>query len=46
MNQKQTEERKIIIGCIYGEHVLGNEVLAKKYEEMLKDYNITLRSAV
>jgi len=43
MNQKQTEERKIIIGCIYGERVLGNEVLAKKYEEMLKELDSSLK---
>ena len=43
MNQKQTEERKIIIGCIYGERVLGNEFLAKKYEEMLKELDSSLK---
>jgi len=44
MKQKQlTEERKIIIGCIYGERVLGNEVLAKKYEEMLKELDFSLK---
>jgi len=44
MKQKQpNEERKIIIGCIYGERVLGNEVLAKKYEEMLKELDSSLK---
>ena len=43
MNQKQTEERKIIIGCIYGEYFLGNEVLAKKYEEMLKELDSSIK---
>ncbi len=38
MKQKLTdEERKIIIWCIYGERVLGNEDLAQKYIEMLKN---------
>lgn len=40
MNKIQrNEERKIIIACIYGERILGNEHLARKYEEMLKKYN-------
>ena len=43
MKQKQNEERKIIIGCIFGEYVLGNDVLAKKYEEMLKELDSGLK---
>lgn len=31
------EERKIIIACIYGELVLGNDIFARKYAEMLKE---------
>jgi len=38
MNPKQiNEERKIIIACMYGELVLGNDIFARKYAEMLKE---------
>lgn len=33
-------ERKIIIACIFGERILGNEELARKYEKMLADYPV------
>ena len=41
MNQKQiNEERKIITACIYGELVLGNDIFARKYTEMLKELDL------